>query len=426
MQYLKISNHTEIEENAFKLLGACTKRGDSSKIGYFGSGLKYAIAVLLRENIGLKVFSGKKEIHIGLESQMFREQAFNVITICGEKTSLTTSMAVDWKTWQAIREILCNALDEEKPSHALVEKIEPEDGITSFYIPLENKDTQDIIDNWDKYFAQNRTAIAGDCCKIYESNNDIVNVYRKGIRCWDEPYESLYDYDFNKLDITESRTVKYTFQVTEGIAKLWGKYATPQMIKNLVSLEKKRGEGTYLEEEADWSYADFTEVWVKYFEGKILIPRLFSGWFPDLTSKPNAIILRDKLVHRLKKQFGDRICTATEEMDRRGQFCTTTPDRRQSFLLKECMQFLEEVKLTIPYDIKIGIFQDKMVFGTMRDKSIILSTTVFNAGKKQIVTTIIEECAHLESQQADESRGFQSYLINQIVTLLENQHGIFL
>ena len=59
--YLKISNKGNIDINAFRLMGASTKRG-SDKIGFFGSGLKYGISTLLREGIGLRVFSGIEEI----------------------------------------------------------------------------------------------------------------------------------------------------------------------------------------------------------------------------------------------------------------------------------------------------------------------------------------------------------------------------
>ena len=48
MKYLIITNKGEIEPQALHLVGASTKRGDSSKIGQFGSGNKYALAYLLR------------------------------------------------------------------------------------------------------------------------------------------------------------------------------------------------------------------------------------------------------------------------------------------------------------------------------------------------------------------------------------------
>jgi len=60
--HIKIVNKGEIPINSFVLMGATTKRDDSTKIGHFGSGLKYAIAVLMREKIPFRVFSGEKEV----------------------------------------------------------------------------------------------------------------------------------------------------------------------------------------------------------------------------------------------------------------------------------------------------------------------------------------------------------------------------
>ncbi len=428
MQYLKISNRTEIETNAFMLLGACTKRDDSSKIGYFGSGLKYALAVLLREGIAFKVFSGKKEIELTVETEMLRDQSFDVISICGKKTSLTTSMGVDWKPWQAVREIFCNALDEVSPSREVVDSIEPAEGTTAFYIPTDVEEVQYIIDNWAKYFAHDREVLAGTCCKIYSSYSDTVNIYRKGVRCWDVTYGSLYDYDFDKLEINESRTVKYSSEVWRGIARLWGKYATPRMINAfLEAVKQQTGVGrSYVELLVYWNQTVFSDVWREYFKGKVLVPYCFAGGFTELLNKPGSVIVPAVLLCALKKQFGDDIVTATEELDEYANFCAVTPDKRQAYLLKECLQFFEEVKLVIPYTIKVGVFKSKTTLGAVSGKSIILSTQVFVHGKKVIAATILEECAHLDSAQSDDTRGFQDYLVNQIITLLENQYGIFL
>ena len=56
-KFIKIESKGNIDPQAFVLLGASTKRDDESKIGFFGSGLKYSIAYLLRNNIEFKVFS---------------------------------------------------------------------------------------------------------------------------------------------------------------------------------------------------------------------------------------------------------------------------------------------------------------------------------------------------------------------------------
>jgi len=48
MKYLKFKNNGEIQLEAITLLGASTKRTDNNKIGFFGSGNKFAILIAIR------------------------------------------------------------------------------------------------------------------------------------------------------------------------------------------------------------------------------------------------------------------------------------------------------------------------------------------------------------------------------------------
>ncbi len=206
--YIKISNKKEIDINAFRLLGASTKRGDKTKIGYFGSGLKYAIAVLIRDKVKLKVYSGSDEIKINTVKKKFGDKNFDVIKFNNQLSSLTTDMGVDWKTWFAIREIYCNALDEGSCKVDVANKMKAEKGNTIFFIEMNDK-IKDVFKNWNNYFSDKRTDI------IYEDGKNKVFIggekfvmYRKGIKVCEKPVESLFHYDLDEMEINESRTVK--------------------------------------------------------------------------------------------------------------------------------------------------------------------------------------------------------------------------
>ena len=62
MKTIKITSYGEIDIRAFSKMGASSKRQDGSKIGMFGSGLKYSLAFLLRNKIPFRVFSGYREV----------------------------------------------------------------------------------------------------------------------------------------------------------------------------------------------------------------------------------------------------------------------------------------------------------------------------------------------------------------------------
>src|SRR6478672_7382653 len=116
MKSILIENNGEVDVLAFTLMGASSKREQEGKIGFFGSGNKYAIANLLRRGIAFKIFSGESEIAVTTENQTYREKEFKRIQF--EKdgqvfpTSITTDMGPKWETWFIIRELYCNALDE--------------------------------------------------------------------------------------------------------------------------------------------------------------------------------------------------------------------------------------------------------------------------------------------------------------------------
>ena len=427
-KYIKIKNAEEIGVNAFCLIGACTKRDDNSKIGFFGSGLKYALAVLLRNNISFDVYSGTKKFDFTVETEMFRDKPFNVIYVNGQKTSFTTDMGPEWKIWQAIREIYCNALDEKMPLLSQVDDIVPVAGETAFYI--QTKQIEEIITNWEKYFAIGRVAIVeNNEYKVYRRYSEKVTLYRRGIRCSDMNKNSLYDYNFRDIRINESRVVAYNWETNELLAKLWSKIATPYMIKQYFKLYTSAHadcRDNSVEHSISWSYHGvFNDNWLNAVKGFLLIPFESAGFYKTQINTRKTIILPKSLIMFLKAQFQDDVESAT--VDFHSNHIVVKPSEKQTFLLQECMKFFEEVQMTIPYEIQVVIFPDtKNLMGRIIDDKILLSTNVFDKGKKEIVETIIEEWAHLESGKADETRGFEQYLINQLVNMLENKHGVFL
>ena len=159
MKFIKITSKGEIDIRAFSLVGATSKRNDNSKIGMFGSGLKYTLSYLLNNNIDFRVFSGYKEVVFTTQEEDFRGLGIKRIFINGESTSLTTDMGMDWQRWFVLREIYCNALDEGDATIEIVKadisELVPVEDCTTFYLKVD-EEFQEILDNWDMYFSENR------------------------------------------------------------------------------------------------------------------------------------------------------------------------------------------------------------------------------------------------------------------------------
>lgn len=79
MKYIKISNKGLLEAKLIPLMGGTTKKGDKFKIGQFGTGLKYSLAFLIRNNISFKIFVGNREVDITSKKEYISDQNFDII-----------------------------------------------------------------------------------------------------------------------------------------------------------------------------------------------------------------------------------------------------------------------------------------------------------------------------------------------------------
>lgn len=107
---------------AFTIMGANVKLGENP-IGRFGTGLKYAVAVILRHGGEIKVNIGSTEYLFYACMRNFRGQkieqvrmrkrkALSVLWSRSMQLPFTTQLGRDWKLWQAYRELESNTRDE--------------------------------------------------------------------------------------------------------------------------------------------------------------------------------------------------------------------------------------------------------------------------------------------------------------------------
>lgn len=431
-KYIKIENKGIIDPQAFILLGGSTKRSDGTKIGFFGSGLKYSIAYLLRNNIDFKVFAEYKEIKFNVESIAFREQNFGVISIDGQKTSMTTEMGLDWEPWFVLREIYCNAIDEGESKISIVseKKCVPVEDKTVFYIEV-NKEFDEIMNNWSNYFSDTRK----DICFIDENENKLFSgggnflVYRKGIRCnFAENIKSIFNYDLQWIEINESRIIKnewdFKYKLVKYLKSIKDKKIISQIL-NTINLNWER--------DLNWVYhnENFTDEWVEVIGDKILVPYENAGfWEEYIQDAPHLyLILPQALIEGLKSRFVDRVMVIgdVDGLKGNGEFkIIDSLSKRQKFLLDECLTFLKDCDYDLKYPIKIVDFTQKNRLGQAKDETILLSVKLFDMGKKELVGCIMEEQEHLITGFGDETRAFQNHWIQKLVTSLEDKIGRYL
>lgn len=217
MDYIIIKNKGLIVKEDLFLIGSSTKREDDSKIGMFGSGWKYALAWFLRNQCTITIYSGTTKIDINTITVNHRDMLVKVITINGKQTSLTTEMGMKWTGWMALREVISNAIDEGGFQLEIDGSLQPSDNTTTIYIGV-NDELKDVIYNYDNYFSFNRkdgivfnnVYRDGDVPFYLKTSLTPMNIYRKGIRCYEDNLKDTYfDIDISNADINESRLCDY-------------------------------------------------------------------------------------------------------------------------------------------------------------------------------------------------------------------------
>lgn len=427
MKYIKIKNAGLIDPQALCLVGASTKRNDETKIGQFGSGNKYALAFFLRNGYEVKIFSGEKEITITTQKESFRENNFNVIYVNGERTSITTEMGKDWMFWQALREIYSNALDEGGHKMEFCLDIEPKEGETHFYIDAKD-DAREFVEKFDNYFSTKKKVLfkckAG---KILEKTGDIANVYRRGIKCFNTKLLSAFDYDFSDIDIDENRLVRYHWDVEEKLWDLIFQCDDEEVImKILLQSGNKDSLEHGLSDIATVNTRNMSDVFRNKIQQLQVAPSGFAGMLkPDEVH--SHVILPTKIFNVIRPIIGDENVGKSFKLNRRGgMYREMEQTPLYAATIKEALYFFSETGLKIDYEIMVAMFDDKDVLGCAAEGKIIISDICLERGVNQVVICILEEYIHLKYNVMDETRGFQTAIITEMISYMKNKHAFLI
>lgn len=411
MKYLKIQNDGELDIRLVALMGGTTKSNDEFKIGQWGSGLKYTLAYLIKNNLLFHIFIGETEVKISTETEVIREENFEIICIDGKRTSITTQMGGEaWKPWMIVRELWCNALDEGGELKETTEIIEGSSGKTTFFIQV-TPDIKEVIMNWDDYFIHGKEPMSeNDRYKIYAGGN-FLRLYKQGVLIHeDRTQKSLFSYDIRSAQINELREFK-------GTVALEMVYALSTASEKVVEYFLENISEKYYEAEMnyDW-YVTFSQTWksvlgnTKIIHKKAIETIHSRGLDIDLAS---LIVVPEKVYKFLTKQF--KGVGALRTSDKVNEFYEVF-DAELELKIKSGLAILESCGYFIHPQLKFiyGVFGDKRVLAQINtdEKVIMVSESMVNKPIFDVVSMIIEENEHFNTGMQDCSRQFQQHFID--------------
>lgn len=448
MNYILIQNDGEIEINSFELIGASTKRDQSGKIGFFGSGLKYSIAYMIRNNISFRIFSGENEISISTVKESLRDQSFDRICINGNPTSYTTTMGPTWtEDWFVLREIYCNALDESGCTIIRNTPIEPCGSKNKTRIYIERTlNLQTVCDNFDNYFSEDRTPLyiiedvytsgmgikdglkhpLKQTLKVYTRTSGVV--YRRGINIGGIT-NIYFDYEVNHCNINEDRTGSNIGSFEYAFVDIFFRFLNEEFIIRILN--------TYKTEKKSWEYNCLagnspneipSEKWVKFSQENTLVIEEIAGKFESIlnSTKQNVYFIPSTLARHIRKHHEGFKCLGCGGFTGDVFFEPVEPSEKQKYMLKNVLESLKEMKYNISYDIYIVDFERDSIYGYANNNKIYIASKAFDTGKRKLAMVLIEENEHLISGFSDKTREFQNHIFSIFLQCMEEQNGLFL
>lgn len=370
------SNPGEIDPRVWSTFGVSVKETDNA-IGQFGTGLKYAIAVLMREGRSLSIRSGSKNYVFGVQQEQIRGKDFAQITCNGEPLPFTTHLGSKWELWQAYRELCSNCLDEGGDIG--------DDGDT--VISAEIGD----IDHHSVFLKKRRLIHQTSACDIYAGESDVI--YYKGIRAAALPRRSLFTYDIKSADLTEDRTFKYNFQIDTAISEAAMSCDDRDFFDIFFTQSKDRKE-----QYVDFEYCDATP-------SETVLAVVSQYRRENIYKQPGM----------LRKTLDALGADVYEPMEL---------DERQRRVVEKAVDFCGRIGFRITHPIHLAeLGSGTLAIAHRTNQTIYLSERVLTQGLKQVASTLIEEHLHLQEGLKDCTYDMQSYLFDQIVTMGERLTG---
>lgn len=224
---------TQIPIDAFMIMSATQKFGPNP-IGRFGTGLKYAIAVILRHGGKIRLYIGGVEYEFYIHEKDFRGKQLQIIRIRkkngigrwlqSKQLPFTTHLGYAWELWGAFREIESNTRDESGTSfqsedYDVTKHVQAKTG-TLFQIDCPG--FIDAIADAKAFLDTNKLELLVNTPLVRIYNAPSEYLYCEGIRVYTTRYPSKLTYDFASpfITLTEDRTIGNLWSVLYDLSRL--------------------------------------------------------------------------------------------------------------------------------------------------------------------------------------------------------------
>ena len=396
-------NEGLLDMKAVTMFGVSVKK-TNSPIGFFGTGLKYAIAVLLRTKCEIDIYVAHDCYSFRRKPGNFRGEAFEFVVMTtpqGHEVDLgfTTELGKTWELWQAYRELWCNAVDEG----GVVNKFDNDSIVLT-----EDKTTRVVVkgaafeqvhDGRSDFLLQNDPSYRSLQCDAHPGSGDFM--FYKGIAVKKHLNRALFDYNLKgDVELTEDRTLKYDFRGNYAVISLILSSEDEAFIEYVVTAPKDTMEGNL----------NYT--------------------LPAMNPGPTWM----RVVGKIREREMDSIESLNASafvLHREHSFRSILPQHSVKLSKVQKMQF-ERAKTFVGEVLDCDMDKYPIIFldtlgpghlGRASNGRIYISKAAFENGTKWVAMALYEEYVHLHDGVKDETLAQKLIYLEKIMTLGEQLRG---
>ncbi|TXH35262.1 MAG: hypothetical protein E6Q98_15840 [Rhodospirillaceae bacterium] len=378
---ISFQNPGLIDKAAITTIGVSVKEGPNP-IGFFGTGLKYAIAIILRGGGEITIHRGLEEMTFSTVQESIRGKEFGIVTLNGQPLGFTDELGKTWQPWMAVRELYCNMKDET--GECAVGMMEPAEGKTTIWVNW--KPFSDAFAKLGSIILQTTPFIETGVAEIHQGGGH--DIFYRGVKVGLHDKHFAYTYNMKKAqDLTEDRTLRYTFCTLHDIARA------------VLGCED----------------AEFIERWLSrgndYAEHTLDL---------DISTEPSPAFL---VAARNVLSDTSRPCnpTASKVLAKYEPLPIPVPcslTAMEQAELDRAIAFCREINYTVdeyPIIVMDALGPSVLAQADRDKRAIFLSRQVFQIGDKKLAHALIEEWAHIKHGHNDLTYGFQTWIFEQLV-----------
>lgn len=389
-----------IDPRGICMFGVNVKETDNP-VGYFGTGLKYAIAVLLRVGCAVTVHAGERTHRFSLKPFEMRGKRFEAVTMDDQELGFTTELGKNWEPWMAYRELHCNARDEEGRTYQLSadEQLPALEGCTQIVVEGDPIEAAHLMRT--TFLLEGRTPRLTIPGKLEVYDGVSTHIYYRGIRAGEVPIgkRSLFTYNLlEQTSLTEDRTIASPYLLVFAAENAITQSGDAAFIESCIT-EKN--------EEMMESRMDFVCV------HRTPAPTFFA--VVNEVKRTRLTDLNDNAIKLFTKHVA-------KELTPTGRSLTAA----ETFSLETAKSFVRSIGFSCDnHEIRVAdtLGTRTLAVAMMKENRIVLSAELFRRGTRMVALGLIEEHLHLTTGFADGSRGLQTRLMEEIVRLGEELSG---